>query len=178
MQQAIDGVTTMVPALLFQCAGVPLAALLDRLGFFDAVAVRIARPGRPVPVGALWLLAAATTAVLNLDTTVVLLTPLYIRLARRSGADPLPVALVPLLLAALPGEVLGEPIAASLEADATRELEVDRRVEDELVDAGEVPGDVVGDQGALGGAAEERVVPAHALGVALDLDSKCSGDHG
>lgn len=106
MQQAIDGVRTMVPALLFLCAGVPLAALLDRLGFFDALAVRIARPGRPVPVGALWLLAAGTTVVLNLDTTVVLLTPLYIRLARRSGADPLPVALVPLLLAGLASSVL------------------------------------------------------------------------
>ena len=38
--------------------------------------------------GALWVLAAATTIVLNLDTTVVLLTPLYLRLARRAGGRP------------------------------------------------------------------------------------------
>jgi len=44
--------------------------------------------------------------VLNLDTTVVLLTPLYVRLARRVGVDPLPLAAVPLLLASLASSVL------------------------------------------------------------------------
>jgi arsenical pump membrane protein len=96
----------MVPALLFLCAGVPLAALLDRLGLFDAVAVEIERRRSTVPIAALWVLAAATTAVLNLDTTVVLLTPLAIRLARRAGADPLPVAAIPLLLASFASSFL------------------------------------------------------------------------
>ncbi len=54
---------------------------------------------RTTSVLGLWLLAAATTVVLNLDTTVVLLTPLYLRLARRVGVDPLPLAAIPLLLA-------------------------------------------------------------------------------
>jgi len=92
----------LLPALAFLLAAVPLAELLDRLGFFDAVAEVVVdrRPGG-VHVGSLWFLAAATTAVLNLDTTVVLLTPLYVRLARRSGHDPTSLALVPLLLAGL-----------------------------------------------------------------------------
>ena len=84
MHRAADDLLTMVPALAFLCAGVPLASLLDDLGLFDAVAVEIERRRDAVPVGALWVLAAATTAVLNLDTTVVLLTPLVIRLARRA----------------------------------------------------------------------------------------------
>ncbi len=65
---------------------------------------------------ALWVLAAATTAVLNLDTTIVLLTPLYVRLARNAhlpnGADGdrfefvVGVAVVPLLLAAFASSFL------------------------------------------------------------------------
>ena len=96
----------MAPALAFLLAGVPLAALLERLGFFDAVVSSIAARVGSVSVLVLWVLAAATTVVLNLDTTVVLLTPLYLRLARRAGADPVAVALVPLLLASLASSVL------------------------------------------------------------------------
>lgn len=106
MQRAADNVQAMIPALLFLCAGVPLASLLDRIGFFDALAGEVERRWEVVPVGALWVLAAATTAVLNLDTTVVLLTPLSIRLARRAGADPLALAAVPLLLASLASSFL------------------------------------------------------------------------
>lgn len=106
MDQAADQLQTLAPALAFLLAGVPLAALLDRLGFFDAVAVAIAGRRPEVPVGALWLLAAATTVVLNLDTTIVLLTPLYVRIARRGGSDPVPLAAVPLLLACLASSVL------------------------------------------------------------------------
>ncbi|MBI2705700.1 MAG: citrate transporter [Actinobacteria bacterium] len=106
MDRAAANVQAMLPALLFLCAGVPLAALLDRLGFFEAVAVEIEHRWDRIPVAVLWWLAAATTVVLNLDTTVVLLTPLYIRLARRSGVDPLPLALVPLLLASLASSAL------------------------------------------------------------------------
>ena len=53
-----------------------------------------------------WLLAAGTTAVLNLDTTVVLLTPLYLQVARRRGDDPMVLAVVPFLLANLASSVL------------------------------------------------------------------------
>lgn len=106
MDAAWHNIQAMVPALLFLCAGVPLAALLDRLGFFDSVAAVIEHRWQHIPVVVLWALAAATTAVLNLDTTIVLLTPLYVRLARRAGTDPLPLALVPLLLASFASSVL------------------------------------------------------------------------
>lgn len=106
MTRVADQLATLWPALAFLLTGVPLAALLDRLGFFRAAADVVAgRPG-PVPVGALWVLAAVTTVVLNLDTTVVLLTPLYLQLARRAGVDPVPLALIPLLLASLSSSVL------------------------------------------------------------------------
>lgn len=106
MAAVSDQLRTLWPALAFLLAGVPLAALLDRLGFFEAMAVVMTSRGRPTPVLSLWVLAAATTIVLNLDTTVVLLTPLYLRLARRSGAEPLALAAIPLLLASLTSQVL------------------------------------------------------------------------
>ena len=104
--EALDALRTVMPALAFLLAGVPLASLLDDLGFFDAVAARLQARWPELPVVALWALAAVTTIVLNLDTTIVLLTPLYLRLARRSGVDPLPVALVSLLLASFASSVL------------------------------------------------------------------------
>jgi arsenical pump membrane protein len=107
MTRVTDQWSSLWPALAFLLAGVPLAALLDRLGFFAATAAVLAgREGRDRPVLSLWVLAALTTVVLNLDTTVVLLTPLYFRLARRADADPLPLVVIPLLLASLSSSVL------------------------------------------------------------------------
>ena len=79
MDRVGDQLAELAPALAFLLAAVPLATLLDRLGFFRAVAARLAGP-RGTSVLALWLVAAATTIVLNLDTTIVLLTPLYVRI--------------------------------------------------------------------------------------------------
>ena len=120
MDQAGEALATVAPALAFLLVGVPLAALLDELGLFDAVAGLREQRFRDLPVLALWLLAAATTIVLNLDTTIVLLTPLLIRLARRAGADPVPLALVPLLLAAFASSVL--PISNLTTLIATEQL--------------------------------------------------------
>lgn len=106
MDQAGDALATVAPALAFLLVGVPLAALLDELGFFDSVAGLLAERFDRLPVLALWVLAAATTVALNLDTTIVLLTPLYVRLARRARVDPVPLALIPLLLAAFASSVL------------------------------------------------------------------------
>jgi len=106
MDEVSDALRTVAPALAFLCAGVPLAALLDRLGFFDAVVAGFARRQSRLAVGHLWVLAALTTVVLNLDTTIVLLTPLAVRLARRGGADVVGVAVVPLLLASLASSAL------------------------------------------------------------------------
>ena len=106
MHRVADQLADVGPALAFLLAAVPLATLLDRLGFFAAAATRLAARDRGVSVLALWMLAAATTVVLNLDTTIVLLTPLYVRLARDADTDPFALAIVPLLLASLASSVL------------------------------------------------------------------------
>jgi arsenical pump membrane protein len=107
MSRVTDQWSSLWPALAFLLAGVPLAALLDRVGFFAAAASVVLGRGRQErSVVGLWVLAAVTTAVLNLDTTVVLLTPLYLRLARRAEVDPIPLVAVPLLLASFASSVL------------------------------------------------------------------------
>jgi arsenical pump membrane protein len=100
----------------FLLAAVPLSCLLDELGFFEAAATAVG--GRSRSVGGLWVLAALVTTVLNLDAAVVLLTPLYIRIARREGRDPIALAVQPLVLSwlassALPVSNLTNLIAAS-----------------------------------------------------------------
>ncbi|MHB1930170.1 MAG: SLC13 family permease [Acidimicrobiales bacterium] len=100
----------------FLLAAVPLSVLLDQLGFFAAAATLLTSRARSV--GGLWVLAAAATTVLNLDAAVVLLTPLYIRIARRRHLDALALAAQPLILSwlassALPVSNLTNLIAAS-----------------------------------------------------------------
>ncbi len=85
--------------LLFLVFAVPLAVLLDRLGVFAALAASV-DGGRHL-VAWLWVLAAGVTVVFNLDAAVVLLTPLYIRIARRHGLSPEMLAFQPALLACL-----------------------------------------------------------------------------
>ena len=107
MSRIAEQWSSLWPALAFLLAGVPLAALLDRLGFFTAAAtLMIGGHGHSRSVLGMWVLAALTTAVLNLDTTVVLLTPLCLRLARQAGVDPVPLAAIPLLLASFASSVL------------------------------------------------------------------------
>ena len=102
--------------IAFLLAAVPLAVLLDRLGFFASLAERLTRRGGGS--GRLWVLAAAVTTLLGLDAAVVLLTPLYVRIARRSARNPVVLAFQPVLLAclassALPVSNLTNLIAAS-----------------------------------------------------------------
>ena len=85
--------------LLFLLFAVPLAVLLDRIGVFGALAALV-DGGRHLAAW-LWVLAAAVTIVFNLDASVVLLTPLYIRIARRHGLAPEMLAFQPALLACL-----------------------------------------------------------------------------
>ncbi len=101
LRSALDPLRAPIGFLL---AAVPLAVLLDRLGFFSNLAVLLTRGRRQV--GGLWVLAALVTTVLNLDAGVVLLTPLYVRIARRLGRDPLTLALIPVLLAVLASSAL------------------------------------------------------------------------
>ena len=101
---AVDGATAraalgdLVEPLLFVALAVPLAVLLDERGCFDAVARRL--PVRSTALG-LWVLGAATVALVNLDAAVVLLTPVAIRAAARAGEDARGLALQPALLASL-----------------------------------------------------------------------------
>jgi arsenical pump membrane protein len=100
-RQALD---PLVDPIAFLLAAVPLAVMLDQLGFFSTIAERLTSTGRGC--GALWALAAVATTVLNLDASVVLLTPLYVNIARRTGHDPLTLAFQPVLLACLASSAL------------------------------------------------------------------------
>jgi arsenical pump membrane protein len=71
-------------------AGLLLIGLVaGRDGLFDAAALRLVRlPGPPVVLAlACFALVAVVTALLNLDTAAVFLTPVLIKTARRRGVD-------------------------------------------------------------------------------------------
>lgn len=90
--------------LLFLALAVPLAILLDHLGVFAALAGRLDH-GEHLLLW-LWLLGIGVVVVFNLDAAVVLLTPLYIRIAQRHGIDPVVLAYQPALLACLASQPL------------------------------------------------------------------------
>ena len=74
-------------------AGLLLIGLVaDGDGLFEAAAARVGRlPGPPAALlVACYALVALVTAVLNLDTAVVFLTPVLIHVARRRGLDAAP----------------------------------------------------------------------------------------
>jgi len=94
----------LVDPLAFLLCAIPLAVLLDELGYFHALAELIG-PRRGLLTW-LWVLATGTVAVLNLDAAVVLLTPLYVRLARTTGLDARYVGFQPVILALLASSFL------------------------------------------------------------------------
>jgi arsenical pump membrane protein len=102
--QAHHALDDLAQPIGFLLAAVPLAVLLDQLGFFSAAARLLTRGASGV--GGLWVLAAVVTTVLNLDAAVVLLTPLYVRIARRRGLDPLALAFQPLIASWLASSAL------------------------------------------------------------------------
>ena len=82
--------------LVFLVAVVVLSELLAAAQLFDVVARPLVIWGRgrfAVLFGVCVLLASATTMVLNLDTTAVLLTPVMVALARQASVPPLPFAM-------------------------------------------------------------------------------------
>lgn len=99
-----DTLDLLAEPMLFLLVAVPLAALLDRLGFFRSAAA-LAGDRTHLELW-LWLLAGGVTAVLNLDAAVVLLTPLYIRVAHATGRDPVALAFIPALQACLASSAL------------------------------------------------------------------------
>ena len=94
----------LTAAILFLLLAVPLAVLLDRSGFFTVLAGRIGG-GKHLGSG-LWVLAAIVVIVFNLDAAVVLLTPLYVRVADEHGEDPVMFGFMPAILAAVASSVL------------------------------------------------------------------------
>src|SRR3954447_11046057 len=87
----------VAPILLFLVAVTVLAELADAAGVFDVAAVVIARLGRGSVVRLFLLVALlgiATTVLLSLDTTAVLLTPVVLALTARLRLNPLPFALL------------------------------------------------------------------------------------
>nr|WP_240675314.1 SLC13 family permease [Cellulomonas endophytica] len=91
-----------LPVLALVAALTVVAELCAGAGLFAAaadVAARAGRGRRPVLWALVVVLAVLSTAVLSLDTTAVLLTPVVVALARRTGSSPLPFALLVLALA-------------------------------------------------------------------------------
>ncbi|GAA3032972.1 SLC13 family permease [Streptosporangium longisporum] len=92
----------IAPILLFLAAVIVMAELVKEAQVFDVVATRLAVLGRGNHL-ALFLMCVAfaslVTMFLNLDTTVVLLTPVMLALAARTGIAALPPAMTTLWLA-------------------------------------------------------------------------------
>ncbi|MFN2538595.1 MAG: SLC13 family permease [Mycobacteriales bacterium] len=99
---AFDVLTRTGPVLVFLIAITVLAELADKAGVFDHAAHRAARlaRGRTLRLFALVvLIASATTILLSLDTTAVLITPVVLTLAQQLELQPLPFAMATVWLA-------------------------------------------------------------------------------
>ena len=88
-RDALDEIRFMGPTILFLAAMLVVADVCARAGVFDWVGAMLARwsdgsPNRLLRI--VFVVAAITTAVLSLDTTIVLLTPVAVLTARRVGA--------------------------------------------------------------------------------------------
>jgi len=108
------------PVLLFVAALTVVSELCAGAGLFTAaadVAARAARGHRWALWAGVVVLATAATAVLSLDTTAVLLTPVVIALARHTGTSPLPFALAVAALANTASLVLPVSNLTNLLAD-------------------------------------------------------------
>ncbi len=86
LRQARQVANALGPTLGFLAAVLVLAALCDRFGLFAVAGQKMASASRAVPVrllAAVFLVASTVTAVLSLDATVVLLTPVVMASAAR-----------------------------------------------------------------------------------------------
>ncbi|MGK2867917.1 MAG: SLC13 family permease [Mycobacterium sp.] len=85
----------LLPVVGFLAAVLVLARLCDDEGLFQAAGVAMARLASGDPrrlLGSVFVLAAATTAVLSLDATVLLLTPVVLATARTMSVPARPHA--------------------------------------------------------------------------------------
>jgi len=104
LHTSYEAIRPLFGPVAFVALAVPMAVMLDRYGVFIELA-RMISTGRGYR-GVLWILAAVVTAVLNLDAAVVMLTPLYIRIAEERRESPLALALQAALLSALASSAL------------------------------------------------------------------------
>jgi arsenical pump membrane protein len=123
ISDAAEAVRALNQPLLFLIFAVPLAVLLDRLGFFEAVARRLS--GVAHLHRNLWALTTFVVVVFNLDAAVVLLTPLFIRIARRERIDARALAFQPVLLACLGSGLL--PVSNLTNLLAAAQFHLDAR---------------------------------------------------
>lgn len=85
------------PVLLFLLGMMVLTAIVERAGIFDVLGewcVAAARGNGHLLYVLIVLLSAATTILLSLDVTVIMLTPMAWAITRRRGMDPLPFAFI------------------------------------------------------------------------------------
>jgi Na+/H+ antiporter NhaD/arsenite permease-like protein len=99
---AEDALTRIAPLLLFLAGVIVLVELTKSAEVFDVIAAQVARAGRgryPALFALCVVFASLTTMFLNLDTTAVLLTPVMLALAERTGIAALPLAMTTVWLA-------------------------------------------------------------------------------
>lgn len=85
VDDAMTEVARLAPVVGFLAAVLVLAQLCDDTGLFHAAGVWMARSGAGDPhrlLGAVFVIGAGTTAILSLDATVVLLTPVVLATCR------------------------------------------------------------------------------------------------
>lgn len=90
---ALHETAELAPTVAFLAAILALAHLADAHGVFTWIASVLHRRARSSPVrllGLVFVTASLTTAVLSLDATVVLLTPVVVAAARRAGMSARP----------------------------------------------------------------------------------------
>lgn len=113
------------PVLAFDAMVTLLAELARDAGLFSSAAhamARLARGRRAVLFGLVLLLAVAATTFLSLDTTAVLLTPVVVVLAARTGSSPIPLAIATVWLANTASLTLPVSNLTNLLAQGRREL--------------------------------------------------------
>lgn len=92
-RQALDELGALGPTVGFLAAVLVLAHAADRAGVFrwaGAVAARVSRGSAQRLLAVVFLIASLTTAVLSLDATVVLLTPVVLLTAQALRVRPRP----------------------------------------------------------------------------------------
>ncbi|BAL86964.1 putative membrane efflux protein [Actinoplanes missouriensis 431] len=92
---ALHEVRELAPTVAFLAAVLVLAFAAEKHGVFSYAGAIVARSGKGRPrrlLTAVFGAAALTTAVLSLDATVVLLTPVVFAVAARAGVRPRPHA--------------------------------------------------------------------------------------